>query len=105
MTPLKEGEKRVIRAEVKRTSGSGAIVVSAPQFRIVAGATVAARAVVAGFDWASATWDGVSEISALFDSTIAALSAPGNYYLQFRGVIGVELYEKEITVKVADWGP
>ena len=102
MYQLKEGEKRTIRAEVKRVTGSGAISLTTPQRRILN----STHALVATFDWAAAAWDSATnEISALFDSTATGLTAVGIYYMQFRGVIGAERYEIEIPVNVSEWGP
>jgi hypothetical protein len=99
---LKEGEKRTIRAKVKRREGSGAIVLTTPERRIVD----ANRALVAGFDWAAASWDpNTNELSALFDSTSANLSAVGTYYMELRGTVGPERYGIEIQVDVQEWGP
>lgn len=101
---LKEGEKRTIRASVRRLTGEGAITLTSPQRRIL----TAARTLVAGFDWAAAAWVstlGAEEISTLFDSTAAGLTGVGFYFVQLRGVIGAELYGIEIKVEVLDWGP
>ena len=99
---LHEGEKRYIKAKLLRLTGSGAITLTSPERRIL----TSARVVAVGFDWAAATWDSAnSELVALFDSTVAALSTPGHYYVQLRGVIASELYATEIKVEVLDWGP
>lgn len=102
MYALKEGEKRTIRAEVKRLTGSGAISLTTPQRRILD----ASGAAVAGFDWASASWDSVNEeISTVFDSTATGLTAVGTYYVDLRGTIGSELYQIKIEVRVREFGP
>lgn len=99
---LKEGEKRMIAAKVKRRRGSGAIALTNPERRIVD----AYNALVVGFDWAAATWDATkNEISALFDSTLAGLTVPGTYYMELRGVIGPERYGIKVQVDVQEWGP
>jgi hypothetical protein len=101
MIILYEGEKRDIIVKVVRRI-AGAYILSSAERRIL----TAARAVVPGFDWAAATWDpAAAELSALFDSTAAGLTAPGIYYLQLRCTIGAERYETEIRVDVSDWGP
>lgn len=102
MKSLFEGEKRNIAASVKRNSGTGAISLTTPQRRILD----ANKALVTGFDWASATWDGTNnKIYALFDSTAAGLTALGTYFVQLRGTIGQELYVFQVTVQVKDLGP
>lgn len=102
MIALKEGEKRSVKARVRRLAGAGAIALTSPQRRILD----ANLALITGFDWATATWDPDNEeISTLFDSTVAGLSAPATYYVQLRGTIGAELYAIQIAVIVNDWGP
>jgi hypothetical protein len=102
MYTLKEGEKRTVRGRIERKTGAGAIALTTPQRRILN----TSRALITGFDWATAQWDATaSEISALFDSTATGLTAPGTYYMQLRGVIGSELYAIEIKVVVQEWGP
>jgi len=102
MITLKEGEKRTIAAKVKRRRGSGAITLTNPERRIVD----ANFALVVGFDWGAATWDATkNEISALFDSTLAGLTAVGDYYMELRGVIGPERYGIKVKVTVEEWGP
>lgn len=102
MQSLFEGEKRTIECEVKRRRGSGTVTITTPERRILD----QNRAVVTGYDWAAATWNESDQvISAMFDSTAAALSAVGRYYMQFRGVIGADRPETEIVVEVREWGP
>ncbi len=102
MIAIKEGEKRAVKIEVVRVTGSGTITLTTPQRRILD----ASRVVVTGFDWATASWDSANnEIVALFDSTVSVLSAVGRYYVQLRGTIGSELYAAEVMVEVSDWGP
>ena len=99
---IKEGAKNTIRARVERTQGSGAITLVTPERRIVD----ANRALIAGFDWAAAAWDGtLNELSALFDSNLAGLTAPGTYYMQLRGTIGPERYVTEVKVILEEFGP
>ncbi len=99
---LTENERRDIRVAVARASGTGAIPVVNPERRILTGA----RTVVAGYDWAAATWDGTAnEVYAAFDARAAALSAAGIYYMQFRIPIGSEVYTPEVEVRVRDVGP
>jgi len=98
----REGEKLDVRMEVDLVSGSGTWALTTPQYRIL----TSARAVASGYDWADATWDSTAlELYALFDSTIAALSTPGLYYMQFRGTIGAERVGGEVLVNVIEWGP
>lgn len=102
MLILKEGEKKNVRATVTQTAGTGTWSLTTPQYRILN----SGRTVVAGYDWATATWDSTAaELYALFDSTIAVLSTVGTYYVQLRGTIGTERYEIEITVQVVEVGP
>ena len=102
MIILYEGEKRDVVVSVTRMRGSGFWSLTSPQYRIV----TAERALVTGFNWATASWDATSgELSALFDSTAAGLTAPGTYYMQLRCTIGAELYEAEVRVDVSEWGP
>lgn len=100
---LHEGEKRVIRANLKRLSGSGPIVLTSPSRRILD----SRRAVVK--DWnvdGSATWNPTTEaIEALFDSTVTGLTAPGIYYMDLRGIVGSEIYEIPIKIKLLEFGP
>ena len=101
MQTVYEGEKRTIECQVKRRRGTGAITLSTPERRIL----TALRTVATGFDWAAATWNADDEvISALFDSTVTAISTPGTYYMQFRGVIGADRPEHEVTIILRDWG-
>jgi ABC-type uncharacterized transport system permease subunit len=96
-----EGTKENIDFEVIRQRGSGVINVSNQQFRIVDNVFV----LIAGFDWAAASWDSASNImSGLFDSTAVGLTAVGSYYMQFRWTIGVERYEHQVHVVVREWG-
>lgn len=102
MLTVREAEKKDVRVSVELVDGSGAWSLTTPQYRILD----ASHALVAGYDWAAATWDSsASELYALFDSTIAALSAVGMYYVQLRGTIGSERYEVEIPVAVVEVGP
>ena len=103
MIALREGKKRDIRALVTRVDGgSGTWALTSPLFRILD----ANRALVSGYDWAAATWDSTtSQIYALFDSTVAALAAPGLYYVQLMGTIGAETYDCEVEVWVVESGP
>lgn len=102
MITLHEGEKRDIIAYVRRLRGSGAITVQTPQRRILD----SAKALITGYDWATATWDsGAAELYCLFDSTLTGLTAVGTYYVQLRGIIGTERYEKTITVRILESGP
>lgn len=102
MVIVREGEKKDIAVKVERTRGSGEIAVTVPQYRILN----ASRALVAGFDWAVAVWDDVNdELYMLFDSTVVNLSTPGTYYVQLRGTINTERYQKEVTVHVVEVGP
>jgi len=99
---LRESEKKDIAVKVERTRGTGAISLTSPERRILD----AARAVIAGFDWGAASWDGTTaELFALFDSTAAGLTAPATYYMQLRGVIGSERYAAEVRVDLIEWGP
>lgn len=99
---LTENEKLDIRIRVERTSGSGVIPVLNPERRIVD----ATRVLVTGYDWAPCSWDETeSEVYAAFDARVAALSAAGTYYVQFRIPIGSEIYTPEAEVRVRDVGP
>jgi ABC-type uncharacterized transport system permease subunit len=99
---IKEGAKNTIRARVERTQGSGAITLVTPERRIVD----VNRALITGFDWAAAAWDGtLNELSALFDSTLSGLIATGTYYMQLRGTIGPERYVTEVKIVLEDIGP
>jgi hypothetical protein len=102
MVTVREGLKIDVAFGVSRTRGSGAITLTSPERRILD----ANRALVAGFDWAAASWDSVNnELFATFDSTATGLTAVGTYYVQLRGVIGAERPGGEIVVQVVDWGP
>lgn len=103
MRILYEGEKRYLGHEITRQTGSGAIVLTSPERRILDSAKV----LVTGFDWAAATWDSnANKLYALFDTTATGLTAIGRYYLQFRATIdGVERYIRPIEVVVRDVGP
>jgi hypothetical protein len=102
MIALREGEKRDAIVAVRRVLGTGAYILSNAEYRIL----TAARAAVAGYGWAAATWDSsAGQLYALFDSTVSALATPGIYYVQLRGTIGSELYEAEVTVRVVEAGP
>jgi hypothetical protein len=91
-----------IRVGVGRSSGSGTWALTSPQRRVLD----ANHVLIAGFDWATCTWDAVAlELYWLFDSTVAGLTAPGYYYVQFRGTIGTELCEAEVAVQVTEFGP
>ena len=99
---IREGEKKDVIVKVSRLLGSGAITLTSPERRILDGN----RALVPGFDWAAATWDAtLAHLFALFDSTLAGLTAPGTYYMQLRGVIGSERYATEVRVDLVEWGP
>jgi hypothetical protein len=99
---IREGDYEDVRASVARTSGSGTWTGTSPERRILD----SNRALVAGCDWAACAWDGTeSEISALFDSRVAALAAPGIYYVQLRLVLGTERKSVEVTVSVVEVGP
>jgi len=99
---IKEGAKNNVRTRVERTQGSGAITLVTPERRIVD----ANHALVAGFDWAAATWDAtLHELFALFDSNLAGLTVPGTYYMQLRGTIGAERYVTEVKVVLEEFGP
>jgi ABC-type uncharacterized transport system permease subunit len=101
MRTIYEGTKENIEFEVKRNRGTGAINVTGQQFRILNAAGV----LIAGFDWASASFNSdTNVIHALFDSTAVGLTAVGNYHMQFRWTIGVELYEHQVRVVVQEWG-
>ena len=102
MVTVREGEKKDVAVKVERTRGTGSVTVTAPQYRVLN----AARALVTGYDWAAAAWDDVNdELYILFDSTALNLATPGVYYVQLRGTIGTELYQKEVTVQVVEVGP
>ena len=102
MRLIYEGAKSSIEMEVRRERGTGPIILSNPQYRIVD----AARALITGFDWAVADWDDETNIiSAMFDSSVTGITAVGKYYMQFRATIGAERYEWEVTVQVREWGP
>lgn len=103
MIKLREGEKRSIKAKVVRVTGEGTITLTSPERRVLNSSRVG----VTGYDiWAVATWDSVNaELVFLFDTTVAALSGVGRYYVQLRGVIGNERYAAEILVEVLEWGP
>lgn len=107
MKTIFEGEKRNIAVSVKRLAGATSYVVTAPERRVLD----ASKAVVSGYDWASATYDSATnKVLMLFDSTVAALSAPGTYYVQLRCVItpsggSAERYVAQITVVLKDLGP
>ena len=102
MYTLREGEKRDICVAVERLRGSGTITLTSPQRRVLD----SNRLLIASYDWGSATWDSsAGELYWTFDSTVAALSIVGTYYVQFRGTIGTELYEREVTVQVQEFGP
>jgi hypothetical protein len=102
MTTLREGDIRELAWSVTRARGSGEWLLTSPQRRILTGA----RALVAGFDWAAAAWDAATgEIAATFDTTVAALSAPGDYLVQVRFTIGAERYVAERLVRLRESGP
>ena len=99
MKTIFEGEKRNIAVLVKNSAGA-TVSLTSPQRRILAGD----KTVVS--DLAGATWDSEnSKLYALFDSTAVGLTEPGNYFMQLRGVIGLEIYVFQITVHVKDLGP
>ncbi len=101
MLELREGDKREVIVSVSKRGG-GTVTLTTPQRRILDGT----RTLVAGFDWAAATWDGTAaELFTLFDSTAEGLTAPGTYYVQLRGTIGNEVYETEVLVRLLEWGP
>lgn len=103
MRTIREGLKENVGFSVKDSDLPGTVpTLTSPQRRIVN----SARALVTGFDWAAATWDGATgKLYFLFDSTVAAISTPGTYYAQFRGTIGAEIVGGEVPVVVRDWGP
>lgn len=102
MIVVREGEMVDVGMMISRARGSGAWALVTEQYRILDGG----HALVTGYDWAAATWDAAaSELYALFDSTIAVLSQPGVYYMQLRGVIGVERYEFEVPISLREVGP
>jgi hypothetical protein len=97
-----EGAKETVAMQLRRLRGSGTPTVTTPERRILN----ASRGLIAGFDWAAAAFDtATSEISALFDSSLAALSAVGTYYMQFRLTIGTDRIADEVRVDVTEWGP
>lgn len=99
---VREGVKLDIAVKVERTRGTGTITMTSPERRILDGS----RALVTGYDWGAALWDDSNkELYALFDSTVSGLSAPATYYMQLRGVIGLERYGTEVRVEVTEWGP
>lgn len=103
MIPLRPGAKITVRVEVKRQTGSGAVSLTTQQRRIVD----ASKTLITGFDWSTCTWtpDDANEsgiLSALFDSTAVGLTAVGRYFVEFRGVIGPELYKEEVMIEVTN---
>lgn len=100
MIEIYEGGKISVGFKFARLSGSGAIPLVNQQCRILNASRQLA------VDWTAAQWDATaSELSYLFDATLPGLAAPGAYYVQFRGDIGAERPQKELTVVVKDWGP
>jgi hypothetical protein len=102
MRVIFEGSAEDGRMLVERVSGSGSWSLTSPQRRIL----TSTRTLVAGYDWAACTWDSVaSDLYTLFDSALTGLTAPGDYYLQFRCTIGAERPEAEMIFRVKEWGP
>lgn len=102
MVRIREGEKREVAFKVTRSRGSGTWTLTTPQYRVLN----SSRGAIAGYDWATATWDDATdELYALFDSSAAALAQVGTYYVQLRGTIGTERYQGEVVVQVIEAGP
>lgn len=104
MIEVTEGETIDVRIGISRVDSVGAVAASNPQRRILN----AARTLVSTstcHDWCAASWDvATEEMYAPFTSTEPALTQPGDYIMQFRAEIGVELYEKEVRVLLKEWG-
>lgn len=92
---IKLGEKRSVRAGAFRNSGTGAIALTSPQYRILDSAKAELAA------WASANWDSAEEVvHQLIDTSQSPVNAAGTYYVELRGTIGAELYVERIRLKV-----